>query len=186
MRRGLAGVLMVVILGSCGVPLDSEPVLVDIDYEPPPSVATTDAEGLVATLMFLVRSERLVPVTRDLTEPIDPAAIVQSLLDGPTLPEERSQLRTAIPAGTTLIGVEAQGAEVFVDLSREFVSVGGEEEILAIAQIVLTLTSLDGVERVGFRLDGVATNVPLPNGALSQAPVSGEPYLELLAIGDEE
>jgi CheY-like chemotaxis protein len=132
--------------------------------------------------MYLVRGERLIPVTRDLPGPPDLTAIVASLLDGPTDPEMRSQLRTAIPAGTRTLDVEVEGDIAYVDLSREFATVGGQEEILAIAQIVLTLTAVDGVEWVGFLLNGVATNVPLPDGALSEAPVAGRDYLELVGL----
>jgi hypothetical protein len=35
---------------------------------------------------------------------------------------------------------------------------------------------------VGFLLNGVATNVPLPDGALSEAPVAGRDYLELVGL----
>lgn len=180
MRRTV--VLLAVALAACGVPIESEPVIIDVEYEPPARVATTDAEGLVATQMFLVRSERLVPVTRDLPAGASPADVAGSLLDGPTLPEERSQLRTAIPVGTSLLGVEVVEGIAYVDLSREFASVGGEEEILAVAQIVLTLSAIEGVSAVGFLLDGVATNVPLPDGGLSEVPVTGEPYLALIGL----
>ncbi len=184
MRRllmaGIAGLVV-----ACGVPLDAGPVPIEIEYELPEDVAASDGEDLVAMLMFLVRTDRLVPVTRDLPATADLHGVIDSLLDGPTVPEERSQLRTAIPPATMLLGVESDGSVAIVDLSAGFTSVGGEEELLAVAQFVLTLTSLPGIDSVGFRVEGRPTNVPLPSGALSEAPVTAEPYLNLLDLGDE-
>lgn len=181
-RRLTSITILCGLLVGCGVPVDEAPVAVDVEYEPASRMAAQASESLVAASMYLVRGERLIPVTRDLPGPPDLTKIVASLLDGPTDPEMRSQLRTAIPAGTRTLDVELEGDIAYVDLSREFTTVGGEEEILAIAQIVLTLTAVDGVERVGFLLNGVATNVPLPDGALSEAPVPGSAYLELVGL----
>lgn len=179
-------VVLCVVLVGCGVPVDEGPVPVDVEYEPASRMAERVSESLIAASMYMVRDERLIPVTRDLPGPPDLREIIASLLDGPTDPEGRSQLRTAIPAGTRILDVELEGDVAFVDLSREFATVGGEEEILAIAQIVLTLTAVDEVERVGFLLNGVATNVPLPDGALSDAPVSGSAYLTLVGLSSSE
>jgi spore germination protein GerM len=183
MIRSLTSIVILCgLIVGCGVPVDEAPVAVEVEYEPASRMAARAGESLVAASMYLVRGERLIPVTRDLPGPPDLTAIVASLLDGPTDPEMRSQLRTAIPAGTRTLDVEVEGDIAYVDLSREFATVGGQEEILAIAQIVLTLTAVDGVEWVGFLLNGVATNVPLPDGALSEAPVAGSDYLELVGL----
>jgi spore germination protein GerM len=68
-----------------------------------------------------------------------------------------------------------------IDLNRVFAAVGGEEEILAVAQIVLTATSIEGVDLVAFQLDGVPTDVPVASGALSVDPVGAADYSALVA-----
>lgn len=177
-----AGVfLAVVLVASCGIPLDSEPEMVDIGSDDVPDPTGPILGDLTAVSIYLVRGDALVHVTRDLPSPVSPESVLDSLLDDVTEPEERAGLRTAIPLGTDAIAITRDGPVLTVDLSREFAAVGGEEEILAVAQIVLTATSMDGIEMVAFALDGVPTDVPQAGGALSDDPVTASDYESLVA-----
>jgi spore germination protein GerM len=173
----LSGVLL---LMACGIPIESEPEAIDIDVETSPEDDGPPPGERAAASIYLVRDEALVHVTRDLPTPSSPEIIFDSLLDGVTDPEELANLRTAIPPGTSALGVRTEGAALVVDLSLEFVSVGGEEEILAVAQIVLTATSIEGVDRVVFFVEGVPTDVPVASGALSTEPVAADDYASLV------
>lgn len=173
----LGGVLA---LMACGIPIESEPETIEIDVETPDDNRPEPGERAAASI-YLVRDEALVHVTRDLPTPSSPETIFDSLLDGVTEPEELANLRTAIPPGTSTLNVGTDGAVLVVDLSQEFVSVGGEEEILAVAQIVLTATGLEGVDLVAFHVEGVPTDVPVASGALSTEPVSADDYASLVA-----
>lgn len=179
-RLGLAGLFAILLMG-CGIPVDSEPEVFDLDLVIPAEDDAPLLGDLVAVSMYLVRNETLVQVTRDLPSPPDPQRILASLFDGATEPEVRANLRTSIPPGTRVISVSAEEPLLRVDLSQEFAAVGGEEEILAVAQIVLTATSIEGIESVAFELDGLTTAVPLPDGALSIDPVSADDYAALIA-----
>lgn len=169
------------LLAACGVPIEAEAERLDIEFDQPVEIEELEPEDLAAVSVYLVRDDRLVHVTRDLPLPTSVEDTLQSLLGGASVPEERANLRTAIPSATTLLGVDLDSTEATIDLSREFASVGGEEEILAVAQIVLTVTSFEGVERVVFELEGVTTDVHLVNGALSERPVEADDYIALLA-----
>jgi spore germination protein GerM len=103
------------------------------------------------------------------------------LFEGTTEPEERASLRSAVPPGTRLIDLAVDGNTVRIDLNPAFASVGGEEETLAVAQIVLTATGTLGVDRVLFQLEGVPTAVPVAGGALSTAPVGADDYAPLVS-----
>lgn len=180
MRRLVTALAALTLVG-CGVPLDSEPETVDIE-----AVADPDDDGpvlgdLSAVSMYLVRDEALVPVTRDLPSPPKPEIVLGSLLGDITEPERRSNLRTAIPPRTRALGIVIEDTVLRVDLSREFASVGGEEETLAVAQIVLTATGIEGVDLVAFELEGVPTDVPVASGALSVDPVGASDYEGLIA-----
>jgi spore germination protein GerM len=168
------------LMSGCGIPVDTEPEELVLGVEAPVEPQTTPPEDLAAVSVYLIRDERIVHVTRDLPSPASPDEILRSLLDGVTGPEERANLRTSISTETQLRGLRQQGSVLHVDLSRDFAGVGGEET-LAIAQIVLTLTSIEGVESVEFALDGVRTDVPVSDGALSDRPVSADDYQVLVS-----
>jgi spore germination protein GerM len=169
------------LMSGCGIPVDTEPEGLVLDVEAPVEAQTTPPEDLAAVSVYLIRDERIVHVTRDLPSPASPDEILRSLLEGVTGPEERVNLRTSISTETQLLGLREQGSVLHVDLSRDFAGMGGEEETLAIAQIVLTLTSIEGIESVEFALDGVQTDVPVSDGALSDRPVSANDYQVLVS-----
>lgn len=178
MRRRILA--LVIVVSACGIPIDAEPELVDIEEIPSPAEDTPAPGELAAVSMYLVRNEGLVHVTRDLPSPPSLTSIFDSLLGRVTEPERRANLRTAIPPGTGTISVTEDGPLLRIDLNSEFAAVGGEEEILAVAQIVLTATSIEGIEQVAFQLEGVPTDVPVAEGALSVDPVGAEDYESLI------
>lgn len=165
---------------ACGVPVEAEPEEIVLDVEPPPQIEEPVREDLASVSIYLVRDDSLVHATRDLPAPARPDAILASLFEGVTDPERRADLRTSIPPGSEVLEVREDGPVLRLDLSRDFAAVGGEEEIHAVAQIVLTATSIEGVELVAFELEGVPTDVPVASGALSVEPVGPDDYLELL------
>lgn len=174
-RVALIGLCLAVV--ACGVPLDPVPEVVEREVgAPDPEVAELEADDLVAASLYLVDEGVIVPVTRDLPEPVDTLTILESLLGGTTEPEERRGLRTSIPDATRVLDLKQTGSTVRLDLSSDFAAVGGEEELLAVAQVVLSVTEVEGVEAVVFELEGVQTDVPLPNGVLTDEPVSGSDY----------
>lgn len=165
----------------CGIPLDSEPQLVEVAVDPAPESNPPSQGESVDVPVFLVQDERLVEVSRELPSPPSLVSIFESLLDGVTEDERDANLRTAIPPDTRVISVTEIGSTLLVDLSDEFASVGGEEELFAVAQIVLTATSIEGIDLVEFQLSGLPTDVPVGSGALSQDPVGFDDYQALVA-----
>ena len=63
-----------------------------------------------------------------------------------------------------------------------FVEVGGQEQILAVAQVVLTATAVPGVERVRFLLEGEAVEVPRADGTLTSDSLQAADYQGLLRL----
>lgn len=180
MRRLLSAFASVLALAACGIPIESEPVAFDI-AQPPAEDSQSPRPGDVAAVsMYLVRDDSLVQVTRDLPSPPSLTVVFESLLGGATEEERSANLRTAIPPGTETLSVTEDGSVLRIDLNRGFAAVGGEEEILAVAQIVLTATSIEGVDQVAFQLDGVPTDVPVASGALSVDPVGAADYATLV------
>ena len=51
---------------------------------------------------------------------------------------------------------------------------------LAVGQLVLSLSSAPGVDGIRLVTSGEAVDVPLPDGALADRPVTADDYVELL------
>ncbi len=169
------------VLSGCGIPIDTEPESLAIEVEAIPDEPGVQGGELSTATLYLVSGEKLVRVTRDLPDPAELDQVLESLFEGTTAPEERANLRSAVPPGTSLIDLLVDGDTVLIDLDPAFASVGGEEETLAVAQIVLTATGTEGVDKVAFRLEGVPTAVPVAGGALSTGPVTADDYATLVS-----
>jgi spore germination protein GerM len=72
------------------------------------------------------------------------------------------------------------GDTVTVDLTAALVEVGGQEQILAVAQIVLTATAVPDVARVRLLLEGQAVEIPRADGTLTSDTLRSTDYEALL------
>lgn len=184
MRLEPRTVLIAVVILACGVATDPEPRPYDDDVKAavaaaltPPTTAAPVASGLLVDLYF-ISGERLVGLTRTVRD--DPVAVVRALTDGPGAAETYLDLRTAIPTGTEVMSAAVAGGIARVDLSADFTAVGGQEEIFAVAQIVVTLTSLAQVDGVTFAIDGADVAVPTGDGSIADRPLTPRDYRSLI------
>lgn len=81
-----------------------------------------------------------------------PCQVVGALLCGP----QSDKLKSSIPQGTKLLGVEVKGNVAYVDLSEEFAAniVDKRQAVLALYSIVNTLAALEGIEKVQILING--------------------------------
>lgn len=186
-RRHRPGAALVVTVGlaGCGIPVDNQPQTMPggvVSAALPSRETTPEAQTAPAldVSVFLVRDGRVVPVTREGTTP-GVAAAVESLLRGPTTDEVAGGVRSAIAPGTRVLAatVSTDGTAT-LDLTTTFVEVGGQEQILAVAQLVLTATAVPGVTRVSIALDGQIVEVPRADGTLAAGPSAAADYAALL------
>lgn len=177
MRRLLLGLSVAVAVAGCGIPLQEAPEAIEVAVRPVTPRPVDDTGSRVGGTIYLVGERGLVAVDRERTA--DAEAAMALLFRGPTPAEEQSGLRSAIPPSAVVRDVAVTGRSAVVDVSQPFAAVGGEEEILAVAQIVLTLTT-DLVDVVAIELDGTPVAVPLPDGVLATAPVGFADYAELI------
>lgn len=106
--------------------------------------------------VYMLRDGVIAPLRRTVAStPAVARAALEALMTGPTDAEESDGLVTAIPDGTTLLGVSVADGVATVDLSGTFDDGGGSASMLGrVAQVVATLTQFPTIERVAFRLDG--------------------------------
>jgi hypothetical protein len=118
---------------------------------------TTPSGAKVTYQVWFANADGLFVAYR--TEPATPrvgTAALESLLEGPDSFEEDYGLRTAIPEGTQLLGLEIDGSIATVDLTSEFESGGNEASAEErVAQVVYTLTQFPTVKGVLISLDGI-------------------------------
>jgi spore germination protein GerM len=68
---------------------------------------------------------------------------------------------------------------VSVNLPLSFENLGGQDQTVAAAQIVFTVTTFSGVQGVRFLVAGQAARVPNGNGGLTPGPSTRKDYSAL-------
>lgn len=194
--RGLSLTMVVLVAGAfmagCGVRPESRAALAepgDVPYDlltPAVPVATTTTQGpagpTVAVNVYFVQGGRLAPAERRVLTPVALDRLVQTLAAGPTEAENTVGLRTALLSVDVVRSVVLAGGIATVDLAASFTEAVGQNQLLALAQIVFTLTERPGVGRVGFTLEGSPVGVPRGDGAVTLDSVSRDDYSALAPL----
>jgi len=131
----------------------------------------------------------LVPVLRTVPISADTAtAAMKALLAGPSAKELAALpfIKSFVPVGTELLGVEIAKGLATVDLTAEFTSLSpdavwdeGSFELRArLAQVVFTLTQFTTVDRVSFKLDGKPVTVFSSEKIALDKPVTRATYAD--------
>jgi spore germination protein GerM len=178
--------VMLVIVAGCGVPTQKGPTrLSDNEVRVVgPVPATTIPRGTPTDLYRLcfVSDNRIVTIVRELPAPLSARRALAGLVEG---------ARAGLPTGlrSAITGAEITGTEeavpalgiARVDLSADFAGISPAEQILALAQVVCTLTNVPAVEQVRFTLGGEPVDIPRADGSLTSEPVSRRDYRDLFA-----
>lgn len=196
-RRVLAVAWCAVVLGTgtaCGVPHDDEPRVVpvgEVPYgllqetlEPTVEAQVIGPEVIRPQVYFVDADDRLVGVHL----PVDAAgadvvgsAVLEALVDGPTADQRGRGLSSSLGPGVRLDLIEVEDALARVEVSADVREPAAERLPFIAAEIVLSLTSVDGIEAVVLERDGTAVPAPLPGGGLRDGPVTMSDYDSLLA-----
>jgi germination protein M len=104
-----------------------------------------------------------------------------ALLAGPSDAERAAGLRTAIPAGTQLRGVNLANGVLTVDLSSQYGSGGGSLSVtMRLAQVVYTATQFSTVKSVNFEMEGQPITVFTGEGVVLDHPQTRAGFEQLL------
>ncbi len=193
--RRLLAVLLVLGLAtgvaSCGLNADDDPVAIPVedlppdllDPNPPTSTTLSGSPTTSVTVYLLVRTgntTRLTPVEREVEE-VSSRDVINALLAPPSREEQALGLISSIPADTALLDTEPADSneQLVIDLSRDLFDIEGSELANAFAQIVWTVTELDGVSQVRFRIDGESARAPNAEGTEQPGAVTRADYAAL-------
>ena len=182
-------VVVPLLVVACGVPDDGGVQVVDREGVPfglleDEGGTTATPDGTAAVEIFLVAGDAgvLLPVERRVERP-SLRGVLDELAAGPTAPEAESGIRSPMSDGDFVAASGLDGGIASVDLTEDFASLSGDDQLLAIGQVVLSLTARPGVGRVAFTLAGDRVEVPRGDGSLTSGSVSRDAYLPLVGTG---
>lgn len=195
-RRHLAAALAVgvaLVSTACGIPFEDEASPLTETQLPdglrPSSSTVAEQEEPAAPAdlepvdVWFVRDDRLVASRHRIEPPTTPDRVVAELLTGPTDAEQNRALRSAVPDAAVVTSVSVAGGVATVNLAPEFADIPASDQVLAVGQLVLTLTDQRGIGRVRFAVDEAQIAVPLPTGESADQSVSRDDYISLAAPG---
>jgi hypothetical protein len=192
-RRGLVAGALVAVLAGCGVPtggpvetIPESDVPRGLTTPTPTSTAPAAPEPLAESsrIHLVARDDTLVPRPREVTGPslrdrLDD--LLDELAAGPTADERELQLSTALPPDVELAVTDVSAGTATIDLAGPGEAPTGLAGRRAVAQVVLSATTVPGVDAVVLTIDGERVEAPLPSGELSAAALSADDYAELLS-----
>lgn len=192
--RGIPALLVallaaaVLVAGGCGVPEDTEARPISPDALPfrlaSPQRAGDDPEtsGPITAEVYFYDSkeERLVPVTRQVPS-LNVEDRLAALFAGITQEEAERGLVTLIAEGTALAAPpQVDGGTVVLDLNAAFTE--GQptaDHLVAVAQVVWTVTDVRGIREVLFRRNGEALAEVSGDGEAVSTPLDRGNYPDL-------
>lgn len=190
--RAVAAFVALLALAGCGVPTGGEPEVIPATKvpfglaSPTPSAQDTGAATPVASspkVYFLRQDDSLAGSGRELPPGDTPVqkltALLVQLAAGPTDRERAKGLSSALPPTITLSVVSLSHGVATIALGGEGDAPNGDASRREVGQLVLTATSLPGVDAVLLSRDGQPADALLPSGALTTEPLSAADYTVL-------
>jgi len=167
----------VALLAACGIPTDGEPRLLADETTTTSGPAVAPAGNPTARVYLVGPSSQVVARSRGLEGSRTPSSVLDALLAPLSEAETSAGLTTNIPPGTTAT-VDVDGSTAVLDMSGEWGELADPGATTAYAQVVLTLTELDGVEQVRFLIEGAPRAAPTVNQGQRDV-VSESDYIDL-------
>jgi spore germination protein GerM len=190
-RRAIVLGLALMVAG-CGVPTGGEPQAIPssevpyglADPSPAPTVPSTAVPVEAPSQIFLLSAEEvLVGVPRE----VEGTSVRERLTDllaqleaGPSAAEREEQLSTLLTPEVRLTLTDLADRTATIDLGVPTGAPSGAAGRRAVAQLVLTATSLQGVDGIQLTIGGDPVEAPLPTGELTSAPLTAADYAVLL------
>jgi spore germination protein GerM len=175
-----AAVLSAVVAG-CGISPDTAPRDIDLAGADADQRNTNPQAAIGEGEVFFVVQEggvpsRLVAVSRDVdaaAERGDPTSVLDALLDGPNTAERSNEITTLLPVGLDALRVSTRpGGVVVVDLTEPFGELTGQTLVVALAQIVHTISEVGGVNGVRITVEGESRAWPDAIGTQQSDPLT--------------
>jgi hypothetical protein len=181
----VAAVLAAATLTACGVSPESAPHPIDPPRGPfqaitSPTPNATES-GAITQRLFMVKDGALVAVTRHVDRVPTVDSLVSQLLNGPTEAERNNGITSAIQGAVAVSAVHVDGDQATIELASPVAETRRNDDVLAYAQLVCTLTARPEIHGVTFTYDQKPVGVPRADGPLSHGPLTRADYKDLIA-----
>ncbi|MEM7094351.1 MAG: GerMN domain-containing protein [Actinomycetota bacterium] len=144
-------------------------------------------ERVIVRIWLIGPDDHLIDTTRSVVS--SPEGVLASLILGPDEGEKDIGYRSEVSSGANAIipDVDDGARLAFVNLSPEVVQGTSDYELrLAVAQVVFTLTEVDGIDSVQFTFDGEDRQFLTDNGVAGPGvPVTRDDFVDLLPAIDD-
>ena len=150
------------------------------------TLATVTSEPQIVSELvdvFFVSNSMVIRTQQNIVSPATATQTLAILIAGPSAEAATTGLRSAVPK-FFIASVDVLRGVARIDAGSSFLKdLPAADQKLAIAQLVLTLTSRPGIGQVLFSVDGVAIAVPRGRGDLAAAgvAVTFDDYTNLIA-----
>jgi spore germination protein GerM len=193
-QRVLLAVLVVLALlaGGCGVPEDEEASPINPDglpFRPTPDDLEDEpaTSGPITEVVYFFdgRAQRLVPVERSVPSHNSVEDRIGALVAGITQEEADTGLVTFLAEGTALASAPeiVQDRVVVLDFNPAFTQgQANTDHLQAVAQVVWTVTDIDGIRAVLFERDGEVQNEVNGDGEQTTGPLDRGDFLDLRPV----
>jgi spore germination protein GerM len=127
--------------------------------------------------VYLIRGDRLVAVARNVEPSTDRlTGALHALVRGVDAAERRQELRSAVPLDTVTPAWRVESNGLRVELPITFDGLDTRNQVLAVAQVVYTVTENGTTSRVAFIRGDSPVDVPDATGRLLNRPVTRADY----------
>lgn len=186
---GVLGLLAPPALAGCGVPSSSPATTItEVPYGlMEPAAPSTPRPSVPAErgpfIYWLDESDRLSPIeagamTSD--QPDAVATVLSRLAAGPSELERMSGMSTALGPDVSLALNRIVDGRAEIEIKIGTPAPSARRLPVAVGQIVLSLTSVPGIDSVVLMADGQPIEAPLPDGVLTARPLTAEDFAGLV------
>jgi len=161
-------------------PSTIEPTTTTTPIDPSTTIASEDVT------LYFISGAQLKGYPRSLATPATTNQVLTALQEGQPTGDAGVGIRSALPTRTAApinVGPDDGSGIATIELPAGFFEqIPQEDQLLAIGQIVLTITEVGGVGQVLFTQDGQPVGVPRKGGGFSDGnePLARRDYEELL------
>jgi len=161
-------------------PSTIEPTTTTTPIDPSTTIASEDVT------LYFISGAQLKGYPRPLAKPATTNQVINALQEGQPTGAAGVGIRSALPTRTAAplnVGPDDGSGIATIELPAGFFElIPQEDQLLAIGQIVLTITEVGGVGQVLFTQDGQPVGVPRKGGGFSDGnePLARRDYEELL------
>jgi spore germination protein GerM len=188
MKRLTSALVVLVLVGGCGIPSDDHARAVDsipLDLSATTTTTSTTIASVSTTTprststvatevvrIYYVEGDSVNFVALQLPSPVSDQTVLNDLAHGVG---RRSTLRTSIPEAL-LKSIDVRGGVAIIDLvSATLEGLAGAEQRTMFAQVVLTFTARPGIGTVRFTSNGAPVGVLIQDGSIKDI-VSRDDY----------